>query len=87
MLAVEIVSPTSIAMDRITKPALYAAAGIPYYWRIETFEGLVVHTHTLDPEGQVYRPTGSYEVRLDVPEPWAISIPIERLRPRHMKER
>jgi Uma2 family endonuclease len=34
-LAVEVVSPSSVTADRITKPALYAAAGIPAYWRVE----------------------------------------------------
>ena len=36
VLAVEVVSPSSHTNDRITKPAQYAAAGIPSYWRIET---------------------------------------------------
>lgn len=31
LLAVEIVSPGSVTMDRITKPAPYASAGIPFY--------------------------------------------------------
>ncbi|CAN5161655.1 Uma2 family endonuclease [soil metagenome] len=35
-LAVEVVSPSSLTSDRITKPSLYAAAGIPHYWRVET---------------------------------------------------
>src|SRR5215471_2476245 len=30
VLAIEIVSPTSRAVDRVLKPALYAEAGIPY---------------------------------------------------------
>ncbi|MFP5348040.1 MAG: Uma2 family endonuclease [Actinomycetes bacterium] len=34
-LAVEIVSPGSVAADRAIKPQLYAAAGIPTYVRIE----------------------------------------------------
>ncbi|MCU1673446.1 MAG: hypothetical protein JWN77_1559 [Frankiales bacterium] len=38
LLAVEVVSPSSHTNDRITKPAQYAAAGIPSYWRIETDE-------------------------------------------------
>ena len=45
VLAIEIVSPTSLSMDRITEPALFAAAGIPYYWRIETTDGIQVHAH------------------------------------------
>jgi Uma2 family endonuclease len=34
-MIVEIVSPTSHPQDRIIKPQLYAAAGIPVYWRFE----------------------------------------------------
>ncbi|HZV49606.1 MAG TPA: Uma2 family endonuclease [Candidatus Dormibacteraeota bacterium] len=41
-LVVEIVSPGSAAMDRLTKPALYARAGIPHLWRVELEEGSVV---------------------------------------------
>ncbi|KAA2258631.1 Uma2 family endonuclease [Solihabitans fulvus] len=35
VLAVEIVSPGSTKRDRLTKPASYAAAGVPFYWRVE----------------------------------------------------
>lgn len=35
LLAVEIVSPSSTTTDRVTKPTLYAGAGIPAYWRVE----------------------------------------------------
>lgn len=35
VLAVEVVSPRSVKEDRLTKPAAYAAAGVPFYWRIE----------------------------------------------------
>lgn len=35
VLAVEVVSPSSTGTDRLLKPAEYAAAGIPGYWRIE----------------------------------------------------
>lgn len=35
VLAVEIVSPGTRRADRFTKPAEYAAEGIPCYWRIE----------------------------------------------------
>lgn len=35
-LAVEVVSPGSRRRDRSVKPYMYAEAGIPHYWRIET---------------------------------------------------
>lgn len=35
-LAVEVVSRSTAAMDRRIKPDIYAEAGIPNYWRLET---------------------------------------------------
>jgi Uma2 family endonuclease len=84
ILAVEIVSPTSVSMDRITKPALYAAAGVPYYWRIETGDGIEVHTYKIDPESEMYRPFGTFDVEIDTIEPWPIKLPIAKLRPRYL---
>jgi Uma2 family endonuclease len=83
-LAIEVVLPTSQIMDRITKPALYAKAGIPYYWVIETDGGLTVHTYRLDFEHEVYRPSGSFTDLIEIDQPWRIEIPMARLRPRHL---
>ncbi|MEV4636163.1 Uma2 family endonuclease [Actinoplanes sp. NPDC049548] len=35
VIAVEVVSPGTKRRDRLEKPAEYAAAGIPHFWRIE----------------------------------------------------
>lgn len=35
-LAVEVVSPGSRRRDRSVKPYMYAEAGIPHFWRVET---------------------------------------------------
>ncbi|GGR16164.1 Uma2 family endonuclease [Streptomyces netropsis] len=35
LVVVEIASPSTRVTDRKMKPALYAAAGIPHYWRLE----------------------------------------------------
>ncbi|MFG1997511.1 Uma2 family endonuclease [Actinoplanes sp. NPDC048988] len=75
VLAAEIVSPASQSMDHITKKALYAASGIPHYWVIETDNGLVVHTHELDSRVRIYRPAITFDVEVDVPEPWPIRVP------------
>jgi Uma2 family endonuclease len=81
LIAVEVVAPTSLLMDRITKPALYAAAGIPYYWRVETDGGIEVSTYRLDLVEEVYRQTGEFRNAIDVPVPWPIRIPIEEITP------
>jgi Uma2 family endonuclease len=83
VLAVEIVSPTSVGMDRVAKPAFYAGAGIPFYWRIETEGGVTVHTYKIDPVNEVYVPVGTFSDVVDVAEPWPIRIPISTLTPRH----
>ncbi|MFI5839800.1 Uma2 family endonuclease [Catenuloplanes sp. NPDC051500] len=82
ILAVEIVSPSSQAIDRVLKPNLYAEAGIPYYWRVEIADGqIVVHTHSLSLiEG--YHETGVFAEKMTISEPWQIDIPISRLMPR-----
>jgi Uma2 family endonuclease len=82
ILAIEIVSPSSVSMDRITKPAIYAAAGIPFYWRIETADRITLHTYKIDAADEVYRPTGTFRDLIKLPEPWPLEIPISRLTPR-----
>jgi Uma2 family endonuclease len=79
VLAVEVVSPSSVAFDRITKPALYAQAGIPSYWRIESVGELTVHTYALDPSAEVYRDTGSFTTAIEVDQPWRILLPVDTL--------
>jgi Uma2 family endonuclease len=32
---IEVVSPSTMSMDRAVEPAMYAEAGIPVYWRVE----------------------------------------------------
>ncbi|HEV7965438.1 MAG TPA: Uma2 family endonuclease [Actinoplanes sp.] len=81
LIAIEIVAPTSLLMDRITKPALYAAAGIPYYWRVETDGGIEVSTYRLDLVEEVYRQTGEFRDTIDVSVPWRIKIPIAEITP------
>ena len=49
LLTVKVVSPSSEVTDRTTKPALYAAAGIAAYWRVELDDrlGITVVLHRL----------------------------------------
>lgn len=85
VLVVEIVSPGSQTLDRFTKPALYAEAGIPFYWRIETQKGVEVHTHRLDAGVPAYVETGLFTTQIEVDEPWPITLPISPLLPRHLR--
>lgn len=86
VLAVEIVSPTSRAVDRVLKPALYAEAGIPHYWRIEPGRPTVVHTHVLDLGTGLYRPAGEHDTTIEVDAPWSLSIPIAEITSRSLTE-
>jgi Uma2 family endonuclease len=84
VLVIEIVSPGSQTLDRFAKPALYAEAGIPFFWRIETAEGIEVHTHRLDQTAGRYVETGLFTTIIDIEQPWPIKIPIGRLTARRL---
>jgi Uma2 family endonuclease len=79
-LAVEVVSPGSVSMDRILKPAQYAAAGIPAYWRVET-DPISLTAYELRPGEAAYTEAGTWNsgeiVRLDKPFP--VEVEIDRL--------
>jgi|HubBroStandDraft_1064217.scaffolds.fasta_scaffold55981_3 Uma2 family endonuclease len=47
LAVVEIVSPSTVSIDRAVKPALYAEAGIPVYWRVELHQAPRVVACTL----------------------------------------
>jgi Uma2 family endonuclease len=81
VLAVEIVSPGSTAMDRVLKPALYAEAGIPFYWRIETEERLTVHTYGATTSSDLYVPTGEFVDVINTDHPWPMKLPLTDITP------
>lgn len=83
VVAIEIVSPSTRSIDRVLKPALYAQAGIPYYWRIETEGGdLEVVTYRIDAVNEVYVETGRWTKFVDTGEPFPINLAISRITPR-----
>lgn len=62
-LVVEIVSPGSKTVDRDIKPLVYAQAGIPEFWLVDTGTGLadtMIHTHRLS--GDKYLPDRSFRL-------------------------
>jgi len=68
LLAMEVMSPSSVSTDRIAKPSQYASAGIPHFWRYEPSTQELM-TYAL--VGDVYRETGRFtdEVAVEVPVP------------------
>jgi Uma2 family endonuclease len=83
VLAVEISDGSSQNLDRILKPAIYAAGGIPNFWRIEMDGRIVVHTYRIDAERRAYLADGSFDEVLRVTEPWSLALPIKKLTPRY----
>ncbi|MFF7726477.1 Uma2 family endonuclease [Streptomyces sp. NPDC008001] len=81
VLAVEVVSPGSRTEDRFLKPAMYAQAGIGYFWRVERGEGNVPEVHECwrHKEAGFYvpspdRPTHVGTFKTDVPFPVEIDL-------------
>ncbi|MEN3611254.1 Uma2 family endonuclease [Plantactinospora sp. ZYX-F-223] len=65
LLAVEIISPGSAAMDTAAKPAEYAGAGIPQYWTIDQDPGQTVTMYRLDGT--------HYQARATMPLAWVLN--------------
>jgi Uma2 family endonuclease len=78
LLVVECLSPGSVTMDRIAKPAVYAEQGISFFWRVD--DGPCLQTYRLDPHtgvyggkielgpGEVGEPASPWPVRVDMKE-------------------
>ncbi|RAY12346.1 Uma2 family endonuclease [Actinomadura craniellae] len=81
LLAIEVMSPGSIITDRIDKPAQYAHAGIPHFWRVEMDENgeLVILTHQITPSSRRYEQTGEYRTLLKTETPFPLEIDVQSL--------
>nr|WP_239098386.1 Uma2 family endonuclease [Micromonospora qiuiae] len=85
VLAVEVVSPGTRRVDRFAKPGEYAAAGIPFYWRVEQ-NPVHLYAYRL---GDRIGPGGErqYELVVDSAElielsdPFDIKLPITEITP------
>jgi Uma2 family endonuclease len=78
VLAVEIVSPSTKRRDRFEKPALYAAAGIPHFWRIEQNP---LHVFAYDLVGGRYELIADSDTELVLSAPFEIRLPIRDIAP------
>ncbi len=77
-LAVEVVSPGTRKRDRLEKPAEYAAAGIPHYWRIEQGP---LHIFAYDLVDGKYLLAADSETELVLSKPFEIKLPIRDITP------
>lgn len=77
-LLVEVVSPTSSGMDRVLKPAEYAAAGIAYFWRVETEPSIEVIGYELV-EGAYREVARVGSGTGGLPAPFAVTIDVDAL--------
>ncbi len=77
---VEVVSPGTRRRDRLEKPADYAAAGVPYYWRIEQ-DPVHVYAYELGLDG-TYQLAADSDEELVLAKPFEIRLPIAAITPR-----
>ena len=77
-LVVEVVSPGTRKRDRLEKPAEYAAAGIPHYWRIEQGP---LHVFAYDLVDGRYELVADSATELVLTAPFAIRLPIRDITP------
>jgi Uma2 family endonuclease len=76
-LVVEIVSPGSATMDRVVKPAKYAAAGITAFWRLE-IAPVSLTAYRLPAGADVYTEVGRWHAGeiARIAEPFQVEIDI-----------
>lgn len=76
LLAVEVMSPSSNANDRVAKPAQYAVAGIAYFWPIEQEPPVLIWHVLVD---GVYLEVSRRRGLVQVGEPWMGEIDMDAL--------
>ncbi|MEU9454318.1 Uma2 family endonuclease [Streptomyces sp. NPDC048277] len=83
-LVVEVVSPGSRRDDRVSKPAQFAAARVPCYWRVELDRAgrLEVHEYWLNADTLTYIPAPMHPVhhgKLITELPFPVEIDLDAL--------
>jgi Uma2 family endonuclease len=81
-LVIEVMSPGSVTTDQTDKPAEYAAARIPHYWRLEHDPAagtLSVYCYRLDPTTGAYASAGVHTGKMTVTDPVSVTIDLASL--------
>jgi Uma2 family endonuclease len=79
LIALEVVARGTRRRDRFEKPADYAAAGIPHYWRVEQ-DPVHVYAYELGEDG-TYRLAAESETELVLERPFEIRLTIADITP------
>lgn len=74
LAVVEVVSPSTVSMDRAVKPAMYAEAAIPVYWRVELQGAPKVVVGALSRGRYVTRTTLAAGTRGRITRPFAVEL-------------
>lgn len=73
------VLPGSVTVDRVDKPAEYAAAGIPHFWRLEHGFGLTLFADELAANGSAYTAPASFDLKYVASKPFEINLDVQAL--------
>jgi Uma2 family endonuclease len=76
LIVVEVLSPSSVSIDRVLKPYLYAAAGVPWFLRVEPDQGQLpeLWLYELGPAGYEERARATAGRPLTLDQPFAAVI-------------
>jgi len=74
LLAVEVTSPSSRSMDRIIKPAAFAAAGVSNYWRVDIEGDPFVEIYELDAGAYKLVATARAGTLLPIERPFPVEL-------------
>jgi Uma2 family endonuclease len=74
LAVVEIVSPSTVSIDRAIKPAMYAEAAIPVYWRVELQDTPKIVVSTLSRGRYVTRATLTAGTRGRITRPFGVEL-------------
>jgi hypothetical protein len=71
----------SVTEDRITKPAVYARAGIPHYWRLESADEGELALYVYRLAGDVCTEAACFrgDDRVEIDEPLRLRFPLAAL--------
>ncbi len=74
LAVVEVVSPSTVSMDRAVKPVMYAEAAIPVYWRVELKDAPKIVVSALSRGRYVTRTTVAAGTRGRITRPFAVTL-------------